>query len=164
MNKMKLQIVLASLTILVIGCSPQKQNEENIIKVKTVAVSTSSVTGEENYAGTIEEMTGTSLSFANAGTIKVLNVQEGQNVRAGQLIGVLDAQDPSNGVAIANATVAQARAQLKQAHDAYHRELSGSIGHAVEPFPHAPCLCGQSRRNAHAHRYAAQPGHRRGAY
>lgn len=121
MNKMKLQIVLASLTILVIGCSPQKQNEENIIKVKTVAVSTSSVTGEENYAGTIEEMTGTSLSFANAGTIKILNVQEGQNVKAGQLIGVLDAQDPSNGVAIANAAVAQARAQLKQAHDAYHR-------------------------------------------
>ena len=50
--------------------------------------------------------------------------------------------------------------RYRGAHDAYHRELSGCIGHAVQPFPHAPGLCGQSRRNAHAHRYAAQPGHR----
>jgi RND family efflux transporter MFP subunit len=121
MKKMRLQVTLASLAILLMGCSQKRQNEENIIKVKTTTVSASSMTGEENYAGTIEEMAGTSLSFANAGTIKVLNIQEGQNVKAGQLIGVLDARDPANGVAISNASVAQARAQLQQARDAYRR-------------------------------------------
>src|SRR5574344_334956 len=121
MNKMKLSVALL-VTALLVGCGRQKEGiQDNVIRVKTMNVMASPVAGQQSYSGTIEEMSGTSLSFSGAGTIKSLFVGEGQNVRAGQLIGIMDATSNGNAVMMAHAATAQAQDALKQAEDAYRR-------------------------------------------
>jgi membrane fusion protein (multidrug efflux system) len=108
--------------IAVTGCGNSKKNvSENIIHVKTITVDSSSFSGGRSYPGTIEEGSGTSLSFASMGTVKAIYVSEGQNVRAGQLIGMLDSTTTSNSLALAKAATNQARAAYDQAEDAYKR-------------------------------------------
>lgn len=119
--KIKTFVPLSILALLLVGCSDGKQKEDNIVKVKTITLAPQSAEGEQNYSGTIEEISGTSLSFAGAGTIKYLGVSEGQYVKAGQLIGVIDASNTSNAVALAHAATQQAEESLKQANDAYNR-------------------------------------------
>ncbi len=104
------------------ACHEKKQAPENIVTVKTaVAAMAGASAGQQNYPGTIEEESGTLLSFSTAGTIKTLAVAEGQQVRAGQLIGVVDVTTSGNAAAMAHATTQQARQALAQAQDAYHR-------------------------------------------
>ena len=92
------------------ACHEKKQAPENIVTVKTaVAALAGASAGQQNYPGTIEEESGTLLSFSTAGTIKTLAVAEGQQVRAGQLIGVVDATTSGNAAAMAHATTQQAR-------------------------------------------------------
>jgi membrane fusion protein (multidrug efflux system) len=108
--------------ITVAGCGNSKKNlSENIIHVKTITVDSASFSGGRSYPGTIEEGSGTSLSFASMGTVKAIYVSEGQNVRAGQLIGMLDSTTTSNSLALAKAATNQARAAYDQAEDAYKR-------------------------------------------
>lgn len=113
-------IALAGLVVLT-GCHNKQQQIENIVTVKTAAAGTTVTGGEQNYAGSIEEQSGTMLSFATAGTIKALYVHEGQNVAAGQLIGVVDATTTGSASEMARATTQQARETLAQAQDAYNR-------------------------------------------
>lgn len=109
--------------IIVMGSCSEKKNKgtENMIVVKTATVQSSSMNGEQSYSGTIEELNGTPLSFSSAGTVKALAISEGQNVRAGQLIGVVDATSSGSALTMAQATTAQARESVKQATDAYQR-------------------------------------------
>ncbi|MGI6242489.1 MAG: efflux RND transporter periplasmic adaptor subunit [Prevotella sp.] len=121
MNKLNWTIALLSMVFLATGCGKKKQDVENIVKVKTMAAGSMDFTHQQSYPGSIEEMSGTSLSFAAAGTIKSLNISEGQYVKAGQLIGVIDATTTGNALTMAKATTAQARESLNQAEDAYRR-------------------------------------------
>lgn len=121
MIRTKWMSIMVAVTLLASGCSKEQPKEKNIVKVKTVAISQTNISGEQSYAGSIEEESGTSLSFAGMGTIKSLNVHEGQNVSAGQLIGEIDASSSSNAVTMAHATTLQAQDALKQAQDAYTR-------------------------------------------
>lgn len=122
MNKIKMTTMLIACTLLIGSCSEKKhQIADNVIVVKTATVQSSSFNGEQSYSGTIEEMSGTPLSFSCAGTIKVLTISEGQNVRAGQLVGVVDATSSGSALTMAQATTAQARESVKQATDAYQR-------------------------------------------
>ncbi len=66
------------------------------------------------YSGTVEEESGTVVSFSAAGTIKTLLVSEGDRVSKGQLIATLDDGSLRSAYSIAEAT-------LKQAKDAYER-------------------------------------------
>lgn len=113
--------MLIACTLVLGSCAEKKQQNANRILVKTTTVQSSSFAGEQSYSGTIEEMSGTPLSFSSAGTVKVLNLREGQNVKAGQLIGVIDATSSSNALTMAQAGTAQARESVKQAVDAYQR-------------------------------------------
>ena len=108
-------IALSALSLLTVSCSKQKQERENVIKVKTVEASSTSFYGAESYSGTIEENGGVSLSFPVGGTVKQINVSEGQAVIAGQLIAVLDATTLGNLVSASSATVGQAQAAVGQA-------------------------------------------------
>lgn len=103
--------------------NPKKENATsgNAVKVKTETVSSSAAENWLNYTGTVEEMSGTTLSFAGAGTVRRLAVGEGQSVSKGQLIGEIDATASSNAAAMAKAATAQARDALSQAQDAYRR-------------------------------------------
>jgi RND family efflux transporter MFP subunit len=107
---------------LMTACHDKKQTAENIVTVKTATAAVAGATaGQQNYAGSIEEQSGALLSFATAGTIKALSVHEGQNVSAGQLIGIVDATANGNAAEMARATTQQARQTLAQAQDAYNR-------------------------------------------
>jgi len=46
--------------------------------------------GLQGYSGTIEEMSGSSLSFASVGTLRSVSVGESQMVRQGQLVATID--------------------------------------------------------------------------
>lgn len=94
---------------------------ENVVKVKTTTAEMTSVNSNQSYSGTIEEVNGLALSFTGAGTIKSLNVSEGQMVNAGQLIGVIDATSSDNALKMAHATTIQAEETVNQAADAYRR-------------------------------------------
>lgn len=121
MNKTGLKTSLAVMVFLFASCGDNSNRVENVVAVKTITTQKSSVEEEQNYAGTIEELNGTSLSFAVMGTVKTLSVSEGQSVRAGQLIGTIDASNNRNAELIAYAATQQAQDALKQAQDAYRR-------------------------------------------
>lgn len=84
------------------------------VRVKTMTMTNTGVDENYTYSGTVEEDSGTVISFSAAGTIKTLNVSEGQRVNKGQLIGTLDDGSLRNAYEIAKATLDQAR-------DAYNR-------------------------------------------
>ena len=110
-----MMIAVSALSLLTVSCSKQKQERENVVKVKTIEASSTSLYGAENYSGTIEENGGISLSFPVGGTVKQLNVAEGQAVGSGQLVAVLDATTLGNLVSASSATVGQAQAAVGQA-------------------------------------------------
>ena len=90
------------------------------VKVETTVVTATTGEASGRYSGTVEEENGTLLSFAVAGTIDRMLVNEGDRVSKGQLIATLDPEQlRSNHDA--------AKAALAQAEDAYRRmeELHG---------------------------------------
>lgn len=86
----------------------------NPIRVKTICASPSSTSNSDSYSGTIEAGNSTVLSFSAPGTIKSINVSEGQHVSKGQLIASIDGASLKNGYDIALAS-------LREAQDAYNR-------------------------------------------
>lgn len=121
-KRMKKIVVLGLLAIVSASCSEKKESRDaSPVKVKVMAVGTESVSGSQHYSGTIEEESGTSLSFAGLGTVERLAVSEGQFVQKGQLIGVLDATSAKNAYDAALAAKEQAldaQARMQQLHDA----------------------------------------------
>lgn len=121
MNKKNLTIALVAASFLVTGCTEEKTPVKNSVKVKTMMVTPMSIEGGQSYSGTVEAASSTTLSFNGMGTIKNLNIQEGQNVKSGQLIGEIEASSSANGVSVAHAATVQAQEMLKQAEDAHSR-------------------------------------------
>lgn len=91
------------------------------VKVKVTRVGAVQINGERGYSGTVTEENGVSLSFSTAGTVKAINVAEGQMVAAGQVIAVLDGANQSSTLASSHAVTVQARQSLRQAQDTYNR-------------------------------------------
>ena len=123
-----MMMALATFTFLAVSCGKEKKVESQAVKVKTMEAAATSLYGGQNYSGTIEEDNGVSLSFPVGGTLKQMNIAEGQNVGAGQLIAVLDATTLGNlsaasqaGVAQAEALLSQAEQSAAQARDGYRR-------------------------------------------
>lgn len=110
----------AALSMLLVGVascgneSEKKSKEPAPVKVRTVTVNNGEVREGRSFSGTVEESSATTFGFSTGGTIKSLSVSEGDRVRKGQLIGVLDDGSLRNGYQIALAT-------LNQAKDAYNR-------------------------------------------
>lgn len=101
--------------------SDDKQSSRPAVRVKTVAVTDGGIDETRTFSGTVEEESGTVVSFAAAGTVKTLNVSEGDHVRKGQLIGTIDDGSLRNAYDIAAATLNQAKDaynRMKQLHDA----------------------------------------------
>ena len=80
----------------------------------TVLVEDVSAGSGNRYSGTVEEETGTQLSFAVPGTVSRVLVDEGDRVSKGQLIATLDPAQLRNAYALA-------KTGLDQATDAYNR-------------------------------------------
>lgn len=109
------------MAIMVSGCGVNNQEDRNVVKVKVAEMSPASLSGLQSYAGTIEEESGTTLSFSGAGTIRRFQVSEGQYVNQGDVVATIDATSIHNGLEVAKAATSQAEEMLNQAQDAYAR-------------------------------------------
>lgn len=110
--------LVAALALLAVATACSKKRKEivadQVIPVKTMVVSANGGISGNHYVGTIEEVTGTQISFEVPGNIRALFVDEGDHVVKGQRLGVVD---PST---LREAYKAQ-HAQAEQARDAYRR-------------------------------------------
>lgn len=84
------------------------------VKVKTWKVAYSGNPVARTFSGTVEEETGTFVSFPMGGTVKSIDVVIGQKVAAGQLLATVDATSVQS-------SHDAAQALLEQARDAYGR-------------------------------------------
>lgn len=115
MRKNICYIALAFGILTFAGCGKtDTQKEKAPIAVETMKVGESNVNGGQSFSGTIEENEGVTVSFATSGTLKSLNVDEGQTIRKGQLIGVVDATT-------AQSTYQSSLSALRTAQDSYNR-------------------------------------------
>lgn len=110
-------ICIAMLT----GCR-QNRVEKSVkpVKVKIMKMISSEINTGQEYSGTVEEGSGSSLSFSVGGMIKHISVVEGQHVTKGQLIAVVDDESPRNGYEAALSMREQAQDaydRMKQLHD-----------------------------------------------
>ena len=115
--------MMAALALMALSsCGEKKQTAaEQTVRVKVQEIHAEAVNGEQGFSGTIEEASGVSLSFASAGTIKRIYVDEGQTVRQGQLIGELDPTTMQNAYTISKTSLEQAQdtyKRMKELHDA----------------------------------------------
>lgn len=117
MKLFKTLTLVAAMGMILTSCRDEKKSEpveERKVEVRVQQMNTMSLNGEREYSGTIEEMNGTALSFASAGTVKSVHFSMGQRVGKGQLLAVLDDATLNNAYQTAVAT-------LHQAQDAYNR-------------------------------------------
>lgn len=99
------------------GCQDKTQDgstDNKVTKVKVMQVTDSKLTVSKRYSGTVEESTGTPLSFSVPGTINKVYVKAGDRVTKGQIIASIDT------ITIKSSYNA-AKAALDQAQDAYNR-------------------------------------------
>lgn len=112
----------AMVLVALCSCGEKKQAvAEQTVRVKVQEIHPEAVNGEQGFSGTIEEASGASLSFATAGTIKRIYVDEGQTVRQGQLIAELDPTTLQNAYTISKTSLEQAQDtynRMKELHDA----------------------------------------------
>lgn len=111
------------LSFAVTGCK-NKETAENTetqpIAVKVMTVKESPMLSSSNYSGTIEESSGTSLSFSTPGTVKSVHVKVGQHVSKGTLVATLDDTNARSSYDMAKSTLIQAEdafSRMKQLHD-----------------------------------------------
>jgi len=106
---------------LLTGCR-QNRVEKSVkpVEVKIMKMVLTEIDTGQEYSGTIEEESGSSLSFSVSGTIKQIPVVEGQHVTKGQLIAVVDDESFRNGYEAALSMREQAQDtydRMKQLHD-----------------------------------------------
>lgn len=95
-------VTLALTGLLLVSCGDkQTQTKAKAISVETTTVSEASATQGSSYAGTIEGTNAVALSFSSAGTIQRLDINEGQAVSRGQLLGTVDGTTTGNALLVA---------------------------------------------------------------
>ncbi len=116
MNYLCRVVILTGILVALGGCrhDSKEKTSRPPVKVKTLTVANNGVEESNTYSGTVEEESGTVVSFSTAGTIRTLTVSEGMTVSKGQLIGTLDDGSLRSAYNIAKAT-------LEQAQEAYDR-------------------------------------------
>lgn len=117
---MKQYVILASLAIGLAGCNNPEVQKDGPIKVRVQTVQVQPIEGVQGFSGTIEEMTGSTLSFSVNGTLTQIRVSAGQRVRQGELIASVDDATLQNSYAMAAAALEQAEdayVRMKQLHD-----------------------------------------------
>lgn len=115
-------LAIAALSLATVGCKKEetKATPTPPIRVKTVAVAATDLSGANSLSGTVEESSGTTVSFAAAGTLQSMNVSAGDRVAKGQLIGAIDESTLRHAFDIAHTTAAEAQDvynRMKTLHD-----------------------------------------------
>ena len=118
-------VAVAVCLSLLASCGKKECNQEAVeavnVKEMTVGENSSPVMdGNYGYSGTVEEVSGSSLSFTTGGTITQLKVKVGDRVSKGQLIASVDPTQVSHSYEMAHAARMQAEdayRRMKQLHD-----------------------------------------------
>ncbi len=110
---------LSIVIIITAGCKTAPTNNENTLTEKAIPVKILEVgkianSHEQSYIGTIEESFSVPLSFLVTGTAEKVLVDEGQQVKKGQLLAVLNNESYQNMYQVA-------LSKAKQAEDAFNR-------------------------------------------
>ena len=106
----------ALISLCLTGCENRQTTEPTakIVPVKVMNIGFSDRSHNQNYVGTVEESSAVSLGFSGMGTVERVLVSEGERVRKGQLLAVLEGGTAQNAYNVAKST-------LHQAQDAYDR-------------------------------------------
>ena len=112
-------------TALLAGCGKKTETSAKVAPVRVKVMTVGNADGNDwttasKYSGTVEEESGTSLSFSAAGTLTSLRVKVGDRVKKGQLIACIDATSMRNAYEMAHTTRLQAEdayRRMKQLHD-----------------------------------------------
>ena len=113
-------LAFATTVILLAGCSNSKTKTtkpgeyNRVTRVKVQKVESTSLGESQSYVGTVEASVSIPLSFLTNGTAEKVFVSEGQFVKKGQLLAVLDNESYRN-------IYQAALAKEEQAQDAYNR-------------------------------------------
>lgn len=111
---MKKILILVAVLALVACGKKNVEREESTIGVVVEKVAASENLAQMPYVGVVEEESSTSVSFTGMAMLKSMTVSEGQPVKKGQLLAVIDETQARN-------TLATTKAALDQAKDAYDR-------------------------------------------
>ena len=123
--KMRLFSFTAALAVLSLftACNlGSKEKKENIIGVRTISLNNQSYIPTLNYIGVIEEDAKINVSFKVQGTVKEVNVSEGEYVRKGDLLASMDLLALQQNYNVAKATLAQAEDAYKRMKIMYDNE------------------------------------------
>ena len=110
-------MILAVVTLCVAtnGCRHEaKQQERTPVSVEVMLVDTVSGGATRTYVGEVEENLSVSVSFPMGGRVERVYVHEGDRVRAGQVLAIVNSATAQN-------AYNSAKASLEQAEDAYKR-------------------------------------------
>ncbi len=115
-RKEQMKTVLLAMAAMSLTACSEKKTERQVepIAVSTERIGTGSELSGRSYVGTVEESSATSVSFTGSGMLTHVYVEEGQQVRAGQLIAEIDPTQSKN-------LLVAAESQMKQANDALER-------------------------------------------
>ena len=95
---------------------------------RTVVATTGDVQETLEVSGTVEPVGRADLSFATSGTIDTIDVETGDHVKHGQVLGTLETTTLRNAVRHARSDLASARAQLESDEDAQTSTVSSASG------------------------------------
>ena len=120
--RMRILAVAVLGTILLPACETEEPVREPIIRpVRTQQVSTTGGTRVRTFSGTAQAGLESRLSFRVPGKVRLLNVNVGDHVKAGDLIAELDPMDYRLQVEETEASLERARADLRNAEAKYAR-------------------------------------------
>jgi RND family efflux transporter MFP subunit len=115
-----------SLAVLLLSCGEREQKEikpEVVRPVKILTVTSSADALQRKYPGMVRASKRADLAFQVEGTLRQLPVEEGREVKEGQLIAQLDQRDFENNLLNAQGQLAKAKAALESAQSEYNRIL-----------------------------------------
>jgi membrane fusion protein, multidrug efflux system len=112
---MQKNLILIAIVIVLASCGRKEPAKKEVtsIKVKTMAVKTMNGLSILRYSGTVEASQTIPLTFQSSGTVEQVLVQEGDLVRKGQLLAIVNKADNQS---IYNSSLAIYE-QAKDAHD-----------------------------------------------
>ena len=120
---MKNFLFLFAMIVLMTGCETNKKADlsgTSPVIVKTAKIESSKSELVLNYSGTVEASCTVPLTFQRNGVVSRVNVEEGDMIRKGQVLAVIDNADQKNLYDAANSKYIQAQDaydRLKKVHD-----------------------------------------------
>lgn len=109
MKTEKIALFAALLALCSCGPAEKRERASGVVPVKTLCIEMSQQAGSRSYVGTIEEDCGSQIGFATMGTVAQVLVEEGDMVRAGETVALLDKTTAENSYEIAKSTLSQAQ-------------------------------------------------------